>query len=147
VEKRFSTGSNDGRAAIQIINLNYLEAHMQTTSNFPSANSHPAESTPILSLFLRLYWMMIGHIVIAGLGCIIIFYHQDFSGLLLNLLYFGAVLLNIAVRYIDIRYYKGQTAEAEPATMAHWRRFSLLVICYSIPLWVVALLIMKAGLF
>jgi hypothetical protein len=52
---------------------------------------------------------------------------------------FGAVVPTcVGLRYLDIKYLKGQTASGEPATLAHWRRYSLLLGTFALVLWGVA---------
>jgi hypothetical protein len=37
-------------------------------------------------------------------------------------------LVLILARYMDIRYLKGETADNEPATLKHWRRYSVILL-------------------
>ena len=46
------------------------------------------------------------------------------------------VLACIGLRYLDIRFLKGQTASGEPATLADWRRYVLLLVALAFVLWV-----------
>jgi hypothetical protein len=48
----------------------------------------------------------------------------------------GAASL-VIVRYVDIRFLGGKTAEGERATMKHWQRYSLRVLAVSVILWLV----------
>jgi len=57
------------------------------------------------------------------------------SSLTANLVYHFVVLSIILVRYIDIRVYKGLTSELEPATMAHWKKYSIIILLYGFGLW------------
>jgi hypothetical protein len=51
----------------------------------------------------------------------------------------GAVAAGcVGLRYLDIKYLKGQTASGETATLAHWRRYSLLLGAVALALWGVA---------
>ncbi len=34
----------------------------------------------------------------------------------------------ILARYVDIRYLKGETTDNKPATLKHWRRYSVIVL-------------------
>ena len=40
------------------------------------------------------------------------------------------------VRYMDIRLFDGATADNQPATMSHWRRYTVTVLAVSLVLWV-----------
>lgn len=82
----------------------------------------------------RLYWMFLGNALL-----VILF------GLLLQNRPKGPSLLDagclivvaslLFVRYIDIRHFNGQTGEGEPATLAHWRRYSAVLVSGSLALW------------
>jgi hypothetical protein len=41
----------------------------------------------------------------------------------------------IIVRFLDIKFLDGQTATGEPATLAHWRRYAVLLIVISAIIW------------
>ena len=41
----------------------------------------------------------------------------------------------VIVRYMDIRYLGGTTAEGKPASMGDWRAYSLRVFALSLVLW------------
>lgn len=48
------------------------------------------------------------------------------------------VSLLIGARYIDIVRYKGTTIQGEPATMAHFKRYVLIVLMAGAAVWAVA---------
>jgi hypothetical protein len=112
----------------------------------PSSSNPPqTESTPPISVFIRLYWMLAGHLAIGVTGVMIL--SNNFQpAILLHGIYFFAAIMCIVTRYIDIRFFKGLTGEYEPATMAHWRRYSLIVAAYAIPLWTIAFLVARSRL-
>jgi hypothetical protein len=60
-------------------------------------------------------------------------------------LFILAVGALIGGRYIDIACFKGETADGEPATLSHWRRYAVGVLLVSAVLWVVASLISSRG--
>ena len=39
------------------------------------------------------------------------------------------------VRYVDIRFLSGKTADSQPATMAHWLRYTATVLGAALVLW------------
>ena len=52
----------------------------------------------------------------------------------------------LGVRYLDIRKFGGRTADgAAPATMAHWRRYALLLIGVCLLLWTLAHVAARIG--
>jgi hypothetical protein len=46
--------------------------------------------------------------------------------------------LVIAVRYLDIKRFHGQTVTSQPATMAHWRRYAVFMLGISLVIWSLA---------
>lgn len=98
------------------------------------------EYAPLGSALTRIYWMAIGHVLI---GIIAYLIASGKSLVIVNSAYFLLVALVIIVRLIDIKVYKGQTSEGDPATMSHWKRFSAIVIGYSVLLWVAAILVAR----
>jgi hypothetical protein len=104
-------------------------------SSIPVDPSKQPSFTPFGGLIMRVYWMIMGHLLVAMLG-VAIFMNQIHYRLLLNLLYLVAAVLCIVARFIDIKYYKGQTSDGEPSTMKHWRRYSIFVAAYAVPLWI-----------
>jgi hypothetical protein len=107
------------------------------------SNSSDIKYSSGFALLLRLYWMFIGHIavIMAAVG---ICANQLQSSILINSLYFLAAICLPVSRYIEIKKYHGETAEGEPATMAHWKRFTIMVAAYSIALWVVVQVVMRS---
>ncbi len=52
-----------------------------------------------------------------------------------SLLYWLTVGLIVGARYVDIRFYKGQTVDFAPANLGHWRRYTALLIPVALVLW------------
>jgi len=82
---------------------------------------------------LRLYWMLLGN------ALVVLFAYRiaEREGMITPLdavFWLGAASL-VIVRYVDIRFLAGKTAEGKPATMKHWRRYSLHVLVLSAVLW------------
>ena len=91
---------------------------------------------PPAGCFLRLFWMMIGNLILLSCALAIA---QNQSGLfsVADAFYWASVGCLLAARYVDIRYLKGLTADGDPASMAHWRRYAVLVLIASTCLWLV----------
>ncbi len=64
------------------------------------------------------------------------------ADLILAVLTLGIIL----VRYIDIRYLKGETRDNQPATMKHWRRYALMMLIASGILYALAKFIASKNL-
>ncbi len=94
------------------------------------------EPSPSLGVLARLYWMAIGP-MITILIAIAVMMKSFEKNAITNLAYWGLVLSVILIRYLDIRYLKGETADGEPATMKHWKRFCMVHLIVFAALWMV----------
>jgi len=52
----------------------------------------------------------------------------------------------ILTRYVDIRYLKGETADNKPATLKHWRRYSVILVIAAGLLYLLAKIIAPSNL-
>ncbi len=76
---------------------------------------------------LRLFWMLLGHaIVFLSLGVVLV--EELAFPTVLDAVVGITVVLMIVARRIDIVRYGGTTGTGEPATLKHWRSYSLNVI-------------------
>jgi len=82
---------------------------------------------------LRVYWMLLGNALV--ILCAYQIVEAEGALSLVDLLYWLGVASLVAARYVDIRSMEGRTAEGEPATMRHWKRYSLGVLGISAALW------------
>ncbi len=103
----------------------------------PPTPAPPPNSAPVLNLMIRLAWLLYGNAVlgicwfgIAGRGIRAI--------ALADIAYFATALLMIAARYIDIKHFNGLTSEGEPATMAHFRSYAIVLGAVVAGLWLLA---------
>jgi len=93
----------------------------------PAKNA--AASSPPLGAsgcLVRLGWMLLGNAILA-FSTIGILRHTESFLSVADAFYAGAIVAMIGLRYVDIRWLNGQTAAAEPATIAHWRRYALIL--------------------
>ncbi len=108
------------------------------------SEERPAE-TSILGCLIPTFWMLVGNGILACCGVAIavgdapIFSPAD-------VVYWITVGCLVAARYADIRYLTGRTSEGKPATMAHWRRYTLVLIAVSAAAWIVVHLMPDVGL-
>jgi hypothetical protein len=76
---------------------------------------------------LRLLWMLFGHaIVFVSLGIVLVdqlAFPSAHDGVV-----WITVVLMIVARRIDIVRFQGTTASGEPATLTHWRHYTLNLI-------------------
>ncbi|MDD4873163.1 MAG: hypothetical protein PHR77_21630 [Kiritimatiellae bacterium] len=88
----------------------------------------------------RLYWMFGGNIILLFLVIFLIDKRFKFPSWL-DLVCLITVITLIAVRYIDIRYMLGETAEGKPASMSDFRSYTLILVIVSSLMWAVALVL------
>ncbi len=83
----------------------------------------------------RLFWLGVGNFILV-LSAIGIGQRQNgFSLGWLDVVLWATAFGLIAVRYADIAFFQGQTADSRPATMSDWRRYALTVLAVSLALW------------
>ncbi len=97
----------------------------------------PSTSPPQDSLggcLVRIAWMFLG---IGALFVLAVFIAQRPRAALsgFDAAYWAVVAAVIGLRYVDIRALHGQTAGSEPATMAHWRRYAIVVLVAGLAAW------------
>lgn len=108
----------------------------RNASNLPKSQ----ESSSFSGMTTRVYWMLLGHPVIATSAYYIA---TGKSPIISNTVYFLLVISVILARYSDIKFFNGQTAEGEPATMKHWKRFTFIVLGYSSALYMLVFLVAR----
>jgi hypothetical protein len=91
---------------------------------------------PPAGCLLRIFWMLLGNALLAGCALVVVQNRSSFFGIA-DAAYWATVASLLAARYVDIRHFRGTTAEGEPATMAHWRRYAVAVALVSACLWAV----------
>lgn len=99
-----------------------------------------AEPTGLAGFFLRIFWVFVGNVIFLFLAYSIASNEKIVVGAL-SALYWLDVATLICARYLDIHFYKGLTTESEPATMAHFKRYSLRLLVLTAALFVLVILI------
>lgn len=85
--------------------------------------SPPAQApTSPVGALLRVFWLMVGNIVVYVTWIAIVFTTAPLPSLL-DVVVWLTVLAMIVARRIDIVRYAGRTMDGEPATLADWRRY------------------------
>jgi len=96
-----------------------MEVAMTIQSNQAPAKSE--SQVGCLSVLVRLAWIFGGFLLLFG----VMFIAQRKAPLLADISFwlftFGLILL----RFVDIKFLKGETMDNHPATLKHWRRYSL----------------------
>jgi hypothetical protein len=98
----------------------------------------------ILGCLIPTFWMLVGNGILALCAVAIAAGTAVFGAT--DLLYWLTVVCLLGARYADIRYLGGKTADGEPATMAHWRRYAVILGAVSVAIWIVAHLVPDLGL-
>ena len=88
----------------------------------------------ILSLILRLFWMLLGNVILI-VSAIFIFQGKDWQFHTADAFFWGTVATLVLFRYLDIKFYNGLTASGEPASMANWRKYAFTLLIFSAAIW------------
>ena len=94
--------------------------------------TEPTGATPVL---LRLIWMVLGNMALLVSATLVA---KGTAPVVTDFVFFAVVGGMIAARYVDITMFKGQTSECEPATLAHWRRYAILLALVATAMWALA---------
>lgn len=90
----------------------------------------------------RLAWMLFGNVALFLCAVFIALHTKTFLSAL-DAAFWGVVALMVAIRHVDIQRFKGQTATSEPATMAHWRRYAMVLVIVALVAWAAAYVIAR----
>ena len=96
--------------------------------------SHDQEYDSLSGCLLRLFWFFLGNAALVLVAVQLLLQPRGwFSGL--DAVYWSVVVLILAARYADIRYYKGTTAEGKPFTLEDWRRYAFILVLSASVAW------------
>jgi len=93
-----------------------------------------------LPALARLYWLAGGNVVLIFCAIYIVLRKAGFT---VYLLYVLSVISLIVIRFIDIKFFKGETMNGEPTSLGHWRRYTLGLLVFAGALYVVSSLLAK----
>ena len=103
------------------------------------SNGHPEDGdlsppgpTGCLPVLLRTAWMAWGNVALVFSAVKMAETDATLLDTIVFLLVSGAL---VAVRYLYIVSFHGETAEGEPADLSHWRRYAAGVVAASALLW------------
>lgn len=100
-------------------------------------NNHSPAAISQFGFFLRSYWLVFGNPLLA-VSFISIIKNKLDPPFLGDLLYWCISMGLIFTRYFDIRFFKGQTSKGRPATMVHFKMYSMRVLSISVIGWLTA---------
>jgi hypothetical protein len=114
-----------------------LGAERPSAERAPSAAPSGIQTASTTGCLVRLFWM--------GPGNLALFY---FAGIISRLpswtltwrdvAFWSAVAALIGARYFDVARFEGLTAQGEPATVRHFRRYAVWTILIALAFWLSA---------
>jgi len=93
-----------------------------------------------LSILARLFWMAIGNVILV-ISVVSIVHQKGAIFQIGDLIFWITVPALILVRYLDIQLWDGQTAMGTPATMTHWKKYTIVLLIGSTVVWVISNLV------
>lgn len=75
-----------------------------------------------------------------------IFIAQGKAPVLADIIFLLFTLGLVLVRFVDIRYLKGETMDGDPATLKHWRRYTLRLLIFAGFIYIAARILAKLNL-
>ena len=84
--------------------------------------AHPESKGGCLTILVRLTWIFGG---IAVLLYSAVYIAMGKGSGLVDIFFLLAAIGIVLVRFVDIRFFKGETLDNQPATLKHWRRYSV----------------------
>ena len=104
-------------------------------SSTPSSPQPPTTTDSPAGCLLRLLWLGAGNVALVFLA-LLVFRSRRFSAL--DVAFWAVVALLAGARYLDITRFQGRTADGEPATVAHLRRYLITMLLVAAGAWLAA---------
>ena len=103
------------------------------------------ETNSISGCLFRTYWMILGNLALFICAAIIANKHAGTYFMLsaTDAVYWAFAISTGLARFVDIRWFKGQTSTGEPATMKHLAGYELILAGVAAGTWVLAHVIAK----
>jgi hypothetical protein len=105
----------------------------------PRTEENPAQTPPTgnLGCLVRLAWLLVGHGVI--MFALMLTFESKRTGFgAADAVVWGAVVACIVFRYLDVSRLSGLTTTGRPASIADWRRYTLILVVATLVLWGIA---------
>jgi hypothetical protein len=96
------------------------------------------DSSQLGGCLVRVLWMAVGNLVLVLAAVSIAQSGRGFTLTLTDAIFAVTALCLPIVRYVDISRFHGKTADSQPATMAHWFRYTATILGGSLVLWLIA---------
>ena len=85
----------------------------------------------------RFFWMFLGNMILM-FSALFIAERKSNSFGTVDIVFWATFVILLAVRYLDIKFLGGFTVTDKPASLAHWRRYSILLSIFSVAVWALA---------
>jgi hypothetical protein len=102
------------------------------------------ENNSSIGCLMRIYWLLGVYFVLIILIFIMV-EHKPENFLLFtfyDIAYWACAAAAIAVRFLDVRFFQGQTRDGKPSTMKHAAIYGLLLFAGSAAMWIAARILM-----
>ncbi len=104
----------------------------------PAPTNQPIDKQRgILAILARPFWMFLGNFILMICAANILV-GESSSTRTSDIILWSAVAAMIIVRFLDIKFLDGLTATGAPASIAHWRRYAIVLVLCSAAIWAVA---------
>lgn len=100
------------------------------------ANQTTDKQRGVLALLARIFWMALGNFALMICAANILM-SESSSTRISDIIFLCVVPAMIIVRFLDIKFLDGQTVTGEPATLSHWRKYTIVLIIISAIIWAV----------
>jgi hypothetical protein len=99
--------------------------------------SPQAKQDTVSGCLVRFFWMLVGNMALFFLT-IIIAQYEAFELSIHDAAFWAVVLLLLAVRFVDISYMSGGTADGNRATLSDWKRYAAVLVGVAAAAWLAA---------
>jgi len=106
----------------------------QSEQTVKSTEPAASKQDSIAGLLARMFWMLIGNMVLV-ISIIIIIQHKGPMFHAADVVFWVTIAALILVRYLDIKFWGGMTAAGGPATIANWNRYAAALLIGSVGVW------------
>ena len=89
----------------------------------------------ILGLFAKFFWTLLGNAILF-FTALSILQHKGEMFYTADIVFWVTVAVLIIVRYLDIKFWNGLTVTGLPASMAHWRKYTIILLICSTAIWI-----------
>jgi hypothetical protein len=91
----------------------------------------------ISAILARPFWMFFGNFILL-ISTVNIIVGENKPSRTSDLIFWGAVVAMVIVRFLDIKFLDGLTATGQPASIKHWRRYAIVLAVISAAIWTAA---------